>query len=203
MAHQAGEVGLGFSVHTGWAILVGVARTPQGSIDVLLRRRIELVADPKTRFVYHRASELPLAEAGPVVSASVRAAFAATEAALKVAISDLVVGERRIVAGSLIVGASAVDAPLERILGSHSLIHAAEGALYRDALRAAHAALAVPLVEVRRNELQRRAAAALAISTGELDQRLAEIGRAAGKPWAKDHKQACLGAAIALAFDHE
>jgi hypothetical protein len=42
-----------------------------------------------------------------------------------------------------------------------------------------------------------RAAAALRLSEGALATELARIGRAAGRPWSKDHRQACLAALIA------
>jgi hypothetical protein len=52
--------------------------------------------------------------------------------------------------------------------------------------------------EVHAKELSARAAATLGIPAGQVSRQLAAIGRAAGRPWAKDHKESCLAGLIAL-----
>ena len=115
---------------------------------------------------------------------------------------EAVVGELRnrhyeVVGSGIIVGQPLV-ASLETILKSHSRIHAAEGELFRGAIRKASEALKIPVTEVRAGELQERGAKALGVSVAKLPQHLVTIGRAAGRPWARDQKIALLAAVLAL-----
>jgi hypothetical protein len=187
------EAALGFSVHTGWAALVAVAGRA-----VVDRRRVELLPD-RERFVYHAAREL----ARPAAERSIRAAEARSLAAARAAIEQtratLAAGGRELVACGIVVGNRPAAAALEEVLASHALIHAAEGELARQAIRAASARLGLRVAEIGPRDLEPRAAAALGIPAAEVAPRLAGIGRAAGRPWAKDQKDACLAALIALA----
>jgi hypothetical protein len=89
--------------------------------------------------------------------------------------------------------------PLAAILKSHSLVHAAEGELYRRVFSEAGAALGARPTRVPANAFARRAAAALGLTPAKLAARLAAMGKASGKPWAADLKQAALAAWLALA----
>jgi hypothetical protein len=102
------------------------------------------------------------------------------------------------VAGALAVKDKALNAPLRAILASHALIHAAEGELFRGAIGSALEAGGIEVKHPRASEVRERAAAALGLDPDELDGWLAKVGRTAGRPWAKDHKEACLAALIAL-----
>jgi hypothetical protein len=77
------------------------------------------------------------------------------------------------------------------------LIHTAEGALFRGAIKSASEALKIPITEVPARELPLRASSALGVPLAALLDRLAAIGRTAGKPWAKDQKDAFLVALLA------
>jgi len=195
-----GRAALGFSVHTGWAAMVAVSSGPDGSTVILDRQRLVLMGnDPhRPRFVYHAAQKLDPGAAERLVRESVQESAAKAKAALEQAVAEIETKRYRVVAGSIIVGSQSPPRSLDSILKSHSLIHAAEGELFRSAIRSASKALRIPITEVRSRELAARAAAILGIPAAEIDDHLAAVGRAAGHPWAKDHKDACLAASIAL-----
>ena len=96
-------------------------------------------------------------------------------------------------------GGRAAPLALEAILASHSLVHAAEGALYRDAVRAAAAEAGMAVAEIPLKELAARASSALGVAARDMVPLLARTGKAAGSPWAKDQKDAYLAACVALA----
>lgn len=112
---------VGFSIHTGWAVLVVVSAAG----EVLLRRRIEL-AERDQRFVYHAAVGKP-------------GAARSIQEATRVAVQRAGLALRALL-GEHALAAAAVPPPkralpdLEAILRSHPLIHTAEGELYRRAV---------------------------------------------------------------------
>jgi hypothetical protein len=180
--------------------MVAVSAGPAGSTVILDRRRLTLMGnDPeRPRFVYHAAQKLGRGAAEQLVRESVQESLANAKDALERAVAEIEAQRYSVVAGSIIVGSRPPPQSLESILKSHSLIHAAEGELFRSAIRSAGKALRIPVTEVKSKELPARAAAILGIAASDVDGYLATIGRAAGRPWAKDHKDACLAASIAL-----
>lgn len=185
---------LGFSVHTGWAALVAV-----GPATTLLdRRRITMMGDDPElpRFVYHAIKDRPLAVAERAVRDSRKRALANARAAIEAAVAALSDAGASVVAAGVIAANQPAEEPLARIVESHSLIHSAEGELFRAAIRDGCAALHIPTVDVRARDLAERAAQVLGV---DVDAHLTAIGRAAGRPWAKDQKDACLVAGMALA----
>jgi hypothetical protein len=102
------------------------------------------------------------------------------------------------VAGGLLLAAGRPLPGLREILASHALIHAAEGALFRDVLRQASGRLGLRLVEVAERELEDRAARSLGRPATAIRARLAEWGKALGPPWTQDEKRAALVAWVAL-----
>jgi hypothetical protein len=194
-------VALGFSVHTGWAAMTAVSGD-LGSAVVLERRRVTMIDSTERvhpRFVFHAARLLPPAEARGFVETCTGLARAGALRAMQTAVEALHARGCDAAACSIIVGNRPLTATLESILKSHSLVHTAEGALFRDALRAASLALGLPVVEVRAGELRARSGEALRCSAQQLEERLVSIGRLAGRPWARDQQDACLAALIALA----
>ncbi len=187
-------------MHTGWAAalaLAGPAREPV----VLDRREVEMIAgsDPeKPPYVYHAGRNLDLRAAEKLVRESAAVSRKKAEAAVREVVAALAGEGYEIVAAALPVSDRAVSAPLESILASHALIHAAEGELYRGAIREAVQEVGIEVRTVRAKEIPARAAAALGIPEAKIADWLARLGRAAGKPWAKDQKDACLAAVIAL-----
>jgi hypothetical protein len=168
------RLAIGVRVHTGWAACLlagGSARAP----SITARETVSLLGDP-ARFVFHRASEMTLADARRWV---VRATREAEERA----------GEamRRLAAGGDVVACAVVAKPgplpeLGVVLASHMRIHAAEGIFYRDVLLRAAEACGLSARLVPPATLDAR------------DTRLAAAGRLVGKPWNSDAKLAALAA---------
>jgi hypothetical protein len=163
---------LGFSVHTGWAALVAVTRDA-----VVDRRRIVMNPEP-TRFAFHAARELALPAAKRSVAKAAELARRNAEAALRAAVDEIGPAS----SAGIVVSGRAFAASLEATLASHSLVHEAEGAMYREALRAACRSLGIRVADVARAELARAP----------------QIERPAGPPWGKDQRDACAAARIAL-----
>jgi hypothetical protein len=207
---SARRAALGFSVHTGWAVAVLVAgpaaapeATPKVAPQALLRRRLDLCGDSGKRFSYHRAAEVlqagrPLADAEAIVQAARDNALQYTRAALAALLEGLP-AEHRPAAAGIVLGNAPLPADLAAILKAHPRVHAAEGALFREAIASACNAQGLALLGVpgkalaarAEQELKRPAAALAAGSTG--------AGRALGRPWARDEKDAFLVAWLALA----
>jgi hypothetical protein len=86
---------------------------------------------------------------------------------------------------------------LERILASHSLVHAAEGDLYRSVVIGAFGRHGITLEPIPRGELASRAARTLGRARG--GDAVAALGRGAGPPWRREHKDAASAALAAAA----
>ena len=89
--------------------------------------------------------------------------------------------------------------PFETILKAHPLLHAAEGELYRRVFAEASRSLGARPERIPADELAGSVTAALGLTPGKVTTRLAALGKASGKPWAAEQKQAALAAWLALA----
>src|SRR6266568_9103663 len=132
---MATRAALGFKLHTGWATLVAVAGEP-GAVQVLFRERIELLPPDKSvpRFVYHEAAELPLSRATALVKRVREASQKAARLAIQGALRNLDSRGAKADVCGVLSGSTPVPDDLSRILRSHPLIHAAEGALFQQAI---------------------------------------------------------------------
>lgn len=190
----------GCRAHTGWAALVVVAGDAARP-EVVARHRVEL-ADPAAavpRAVYQRSRGLPPAEAAVRVTAVRRNATERAAAALESAAREAGDAELRVERCGVVVGNLAAETPLESILASHALAHAAEGRLYQEALLDGAEAAGLAPVAVVRATIWDEACWALGVSVEELRQRLGDLRREVGAPWAEDQKLAALAALLALA----
>jgi len=198
------KAAVGFRAHSGWSALVAVAAGARWPV-VIDRRRIELAdaAIPGSMQPYHAAVPMKLKDAEAYIQRSIDQARRLAQRALHAAIDELRKSGHE-VAGCGILLASGRPAPaLAAILASHALIHTAEGELFRDALRYASERCKLPVTAVKERDLFERAAAELRIPSGELQRRVAEMGRAIGPPWRQDQKLAALVGWLALAGDVE
>ncbi len=198
------KAAVGFRAHSGWSALVAVAAGARWPV-VIDRRRIELAdaAIPGSMQPYHAAEPMKLKDAEACIQRSIDQARLLAQRALHAAIDELRKSGHE-VAGCGILLASGRPAPaLAAILASHALIHTAEGELFRDALRYASERCKLPVTAVKERDLFERAAAELRIPSGELQRRVAEMGRAIGPPWRQDQKLAALVGWLALAGDVE
>jgi len=87
---------------------------------------------------------------------------------------------------------------LAKILASHPLIHTAEGEFFRNAVRKACERVGISVVAIPEREVGERARAAFGKAAGEVERRIASMGRSIGPPWTKDHKTAALAASVVL-----
>jgi len=202
--HPPRGVALGFSVHTGWAAMVAVTRSG-GSVRVLDRRRVGMLPVPPTPrqdaypYVYHAARELPLDDAGRFVRLAEEEARSRAREVLGGAVRELRAAGEEVLASAVITARESPQRALEEILKSHTLVHAAEGALFRSVIRGASEDLGLPVLQVPAPELVERAARALGLARGKVPGYLAHLGKELGPPWTADHKAASLAAVLALA----
>jgi hypothetical protein len=191
------RAGVGFREHTGWAAMVALGGGVTAPV-VLARSRYELCEDELPRAVYHAARQLDLENAEKLVARVGQTARTAAAWQLRRTVAELEA------AGYTVVGA-AVAAPrrvpddLSEILGSHPLVHTAEGQLFRDALSDATETLGLPLTRFTQHELYEEAAVEVGTSDSSLKAQLTGLGRALGPPWQKDQKEAAAAAWLALA----
>jgi hypothetical protein len=196
------DAALGFRVHTGWAaavVLTGPASAPR----VVDRRRFSLVekTDHDSLFVYHAAAEVDAAAATSLVATASEVATRSARRDMTQLLSDLGVAGYLLRAVGLPGGAGRALPALGDILRSHSLIHTAEGALFRQALIDACASYGLPVVAVAAKELSQRAARASGLRPDVVKRRVAELGRTLGPPWAADQKEASMAALVAGAAE--
>ena len=194
----ARRAALGFSPHTGWAAVVAISG-PSGAPSVVAKRRVEMAATFDTGAVYHAGRALPVARAEALVRSSEQTFVAAARASIAALAADLRDLGLEPIASAVLAGGARPLPPLEAILRSHALVHAAEGELYRRVLARASEACAIPAAFVPARDLPARVAGATGIPENRVVSLLAEIGKASGKPWARDQKEAALAAWFALA----
>lgn len=194
------RVAFGVKAHSGWAALVALAE--RGTrLDVVERRRLVLVEEEHAEWAkqpYHAAEGLAAADAEAVVARAIAAAHARAEQALAAALAERRAKGDEVVGCGVLVGAGMPAWSVAEILAVHLRMHEAEGELFRDALAKGAARAGLPCIGVREKELERIAEEALSLAPTERAQRLAEAGRRAGPPWARDQKEAALAAWIAL-----
>jgi hypothetical protein len=134
---MAGEraAAVGCRAHTGWAALVVVAGGIQRP-EVVFRGRAEL-GDPRGRVkrnAYHAARALEPIAAADLVDAAERIATEQATAAIERTVREAMDEGVAVRSCAVVVGAPSRDLPLQTVLSSHALVHAAEGRLYQGAL---------------------------------------------------------------------
>jgi len=199
---------LGFRAHSGWAVMVAVGEpvtTPAAPTPMVIeRRRINLVgAGIAARTAapvqpYHAARELDLERARQFIERYVAEATRRAESAVGAAIEGLRAKDWEAVACGILLASGRPLPSLAEILGSHPLIHTAEGELFRNALKAAGESCGLPVIGVRERELYARAAAQLGTPADRLRSDLDGLGRTLGPPWRQDEKYAALVGWLAL-----
>jgi len=196
---MAVRVALGFKLHTGWAAVVALAGDP-GNCELLLRRRIELLppGNSDARFVYHRAAELSAAQAQELVQQAKAASQETARGALKDMLDDL--RSRGLAAAAAGIPSASKPAPedLAAILGSHPMIHTAEGILFQRAVAFGCEACGVTVIPVREREAWRDAASAWGMTETVLHKQVDGLRKSVGAPWGADQKTAAVMALLAL-----
>jgi hypothetical protein len=161
---------------------------------------VQLCPDDLPRQVYHAAQELPRPRAAALV-ATVDAAVAATTAAVLRDLVEVAQAHGRLVAVAVI--GHPRDVPdLDTALANHSMLHAAEGELYRGALDDAADARGLPVTPAPPKRTIEEAAVALGTTGDSLSARLGALRAELGAPWQADHKHATAAALMALGLHH-
>jgi len=191
---------VGFRVHSGWTAVVAVA-IDEGIPLALACERAHLVRTftYEYRQPYHTAATMPADEQRAFVSrvrAEARHLAFRTISRLKRTLDK----EGYSLTSSGLLLASGRPLPeLAQILASHSLIHAADGELFRDAILDATARSGLFCAKVRERDLLDFAARTLGRRSRDLSRRMSELGRRLGPPWSQDEKYASLVAWLAAA----
>jgi hypothetical protein len=170
---------IGFKAHTGWAAVVAIAG-PKASPRIVAKHRIELAAGFDAAAVFHAGRELPFTEAERMIREAEDAFTERAEKAIRAFLASL---PEKPSAAAIVSGAPKALPPLASILKSHALVHTAEGELFRRVLATACDALGVPATRVQ--DFSRAPS-------------LDEAGKASGKPWAADQKEAARSAWLLL-----
>jgi len=199
-------VALGFRAGKGGSVVVGVAlekREPRIVISTFLATATE--GDRLSLEPYHVAFEI-----AQNAGAQTEAAAAVTEGRKrqdKLAAKNLnaiirqleKTGYKPVIAALLLNRAGWVTDLLQYSLGAPEHPPVAEGLAVRDALRFAFRKVGLDVAEMDEKLLPETASKALNLSPASIDARLGTLGAAAGKPWRKEQKLACLAAWLAVA----
>ena len=190
---------IGLRIHSGWGALVAVAGE-NGAQEIIDRRKI-IVIDPKAAGVaqpYHFIEEMELRDAERHLSKCASDSKRLAVEGLR-EVSAKLSDRGFTLAGAAILLSSARPLPdLDEILGSHALIHAAEGEFFRHAFRQALERLEIPVTGIRERDLDDHARKTFGKDATEVHQRIDGMGRLLGPPWTEDEKTAALAAAIIL-----
>jgi hypothetical protein len=191
---------LGFRAHSGWTALVAVS-VSKGAPSVLARQRIHLVETFTYRFrqPYHTAKQMPLDEARAFIAGVQTQAQSLAYCAICEVQESLHAQGYRLTRCGLVLASGRPLPNLPDILGSHALIHTADGELFREALLHACARCGLLSKAVKERELPIQASRVLRLTPTVLTRRIADLGRPLGAPWAQDEKLASLVAWLALA----
>jgi hypothetical protein len=168
------QVAIGFCCHSGWAIAVTVRGSCRAPV-VLDRARVALLDERLPRQPYHAVAE-DGADRAVIVAVEQDVRRCASMALSSMAASGIV---------AVVAPVRSIPSDLDRVLGSHALLHAAEGALYEQAVLDAAVAAGRVACLVDRRTLQ---------PSDEIEALRGRIG----PPWQKDHKFAAMAALITL-----
>jgi hypothetical protein len=162
--------------------------------ELLTRRRIHLVKNftYEYRQPYHRAARLSPDEGRVFITYVER-----ESRALRDLQSELRGQGFSLDRCGLILASGRPLPALPKILAAHSLIHTADGELFREALLHAATRCHLKPLTIKERELIESASRALGTKAGTLTRRLAELGHGLGPPWTQDEKLASLVAWLA------
>lgn len=205
-------VALGFRAIRGGGVVAGVA-LDDGEPRVVLSGFLATAAegDRLAYEPYHVAAEM---ERSPDGGASAEAAAAVAEGRKRqnqLAAQSLadIIGRLRdaacepAIAALLLNRASWIPDLLAYSLAWPDHPPVAEGLAVRDAIRFALDQCGVPVVQTDEKSLPEAASERLCMAPDEMNHRLKALGAAAGRPWRKEQKLACLSAWAALAALHK
>ena len=195
-------VALGFSSHSGWAIVVAVTGSPFAPV-ILERRRMEIcdLTIPGSKQPFHAAESLPFNKAQALINRCQNSSTHLAKQAVTALVANILQKGFHITCAG-IVSASGRQLPdLASILKSHALIHTAEGEFFRQVLADACQHCRLPVMRIRQREIWDTAAKAFGIPQATLQRQISDLRRSIGTPWSTDEKFASMAAWIAMESD--
>jgi len=174
---------IGVVAKTGSAVAVALSGTAAAP-RFRARREIELIVPGLATQPYHAAADMDLDAARELIAQVESAAEKSAAAGLLALAGALPAGTVRAVA--VVVKTISVPGHLTGILRSHAWMHAAEGALYRQAVLAAATECGWTAHAVEQSALPAAA------------QALNALGQVAGRPWRRFEKDATRAALTLL-----
>jgi len=193
------NVAVGFRAHSGWAALVAVCLEKDEPV-VLSRQRVHLVKTFNYSFrqPYHTAKKMSLPEGRKFISQVRTEAGRLAHRAIREVQRNLDEAQYRLSHFGLLEASGRALPNLEKILAAHTLIHTADGELFREALSLAGRKHGLKEFREKEKNLLGRGAEALRTSESALLRELKVLGRGLGPPWSQDEKFATLAAWLAL-----
>jgi hypothetical protein len=191
---------IGVRTHSGWGAIVVVTNSA-GVVEVIDRRRIAIAipGSPGANQPYHFAENLELPEAESFLGNRFATAQELASADLRGLLGELHGRHYRVVGSAVLLASGRALPPLSKILGSHALIHAAEGEFFREAVWRGCESLGLAVTGFRERDLDERVRAAFGAAATRVGQQVSTLGRLMGPPWTKDQKTAALAALVVLA----
>ena len=191
------NVAFGLKAHSGWVALVVLGVT-DGELEVIDRRRLELVEEEWAKQPYHAAEQLEIKEARQVVKRGIQAAQKNAKRAVNDVLRRLEKNEHEVVGCAILMGEPMPGWTVDQILAVHFRMHKAEGVLFREVLASAARDSKLKVTEVPEKTLNDFAVQMLGKPIKKLKETVASLGKSVGAPWGKDQKEAALAAMIAL-----
>jgi hypothetical protein len=188
------KAALGFKPRTGKSTVIAVSGKADAPV-ILVKALAQVAFTFEEGAIFHVAQEKPFATAGGFL----RDAEHAFVTRAREELARIIGSDMEIVGAVLAAPLPKKLPPLESILKSHPLVHAAEGELYRRVFAEACSALGAQPQRVPAEELASRVGKAVGLSPTKVAAHLAAMGKASGKPWAAEQKEAALAAWLALA----
>jgi len=191
---------LGFRVHSGWTSLIALALEKDQPI-ILARQRPHLVATFSYTFrqPYHTAEKMDLAEARTFLQKQSGEARKLALQAIRAAQTEVTQQGYQLTRAALLLASGRPLPELSKILASHSIIHAADGEFFREAMLHACARSNLSVSKIKDRELLATASSTLRQNSTALTRFIADLGKPLGCPWTQDEKLASLAAWLALA----
>lgn len=191
---------IGVRMHSGWGALVAVSNRAD-ALEVIERRRVAVTtpASPGGNQPYHFAENLELQEAEKFLANYIAISKRLAVTGVRTVVQDLGRRGYRIEGCAVLLGSGRPLPPLVKILGSHALIHAAEGELFRSILSKACDDLKLPVTGIPERNLNEQMQIKFGEAADQMSRQVAMLGRSIGPPWTKDQKTAALAAALVLA----
>jgi len=197
MAHLK-QAAVGFRVHSGWAAAVVVSLEKSEPV-VLARQRVQLVDTFTYEFrqPFHTAEKMLIGQAREFLARMQGEARRLAYGAIKELASRAEEQGVKLTRCALLLASGRALPELEKILGSHALIHTADGEHFREAVLHAGAQCGLRDFRIKEKELLEHSEEVLRLKSAALMRRITELGKPLGPPWSQDEKFAKLAAWLA------